>query len=425
MDDFSGKEVQGLNSRVLRFLKLYLSSFPGLFRFAWKVKHIFSPPAIRDPSPVEIIAGAKPVILFIDSAIPPTDRDAGAVTISQFMVLFAARGWSVYLWPLDQLDQGRMRRHLEKQNIQIVLSGHDDGLRSWLSRHSTKIAVIFLNRPAMTASLLPLLLGGNYKLAYYGHDLHSHRFMAEAAQTGHWEIRLLAKRFKKLETSISRVVDYCYYPSPEEVAEVQRLAPSANVKELPPYFFDFKQIDSPSPPPGGNLLFVGNFGHVPNVDAAIWLVQEIWPKIRARVSNVHLTIAGSNPPPSLIQMVRDTECIDITGWVTEEQLLQLYSESRIALIPLRFGAGVKHKLVTAVVRGCPVVTTETGLQGLKELKGSIGLANSPDEIASECQQLIMSDELWSFRVGSARRALADRFTADAMWRALSDLHEGA
>jgi glycosyltransferase involved in cell wall biosynthesis len=318
-----------------------------------------------------------------------------------------------------------MRRHLEKQNIQIALSAHGDGLRSWLSRHSTKIAVILLNRPAMTASLLPLLLGGNYKLAYYGHDLHSHRFLAEAAQTGHWEIRLLAKRFKKLETHIARVVDYCYYPSPDEVAVVQRLAPSAKVKELPPYFFDFKQIDSTSPPPGGNLLFVGNFGHVPNVDAAIWLIQEIWPKIRACVDNVHLTIAGSNPPASLIQLARDTECVEITGWVTDEQLLHLYSKSRIAIIPLRFGAGVKHKLVTAVVQGCAVVTTETGLQGLKELEGSVGLANSSDEIASECQLLIMNDDFWSFRVGSARKALADRFTADAMWRALSDLHEGS
>jgi glycosyltransferase involved in cell wall biosynthesis len=411
--------------RIRRFLKLYLSSFTELFLFSYQVRLFFSSHQRDKLHGVEILSASTPAILFIDSSIPPTDRDAGAVSISQFMILFASQGWTVYLWPLDQIDQPEIRKYLELQKVQTILSANKVGLRTWLTRNSPMFKVIFLNRPAMAASLLSILPQGKYKLAYYGHDLHGHRFEAEAQQTGQWEIGCLANRFKRLERNLSRAVDYCYYPSFEEVAEVKKSSPTATVKELPPYFFDFKHLDIPSPPAGANLLFIGNFSHFPNVDAATWLVQDIWPRIRERVNNVQLTIAGSGPPQSLINLIRDTEQIELTGWVSEKRLRQLYSASRIAIIPLRFGAGVKHKVVSAVVRGCPIVTTETGIQGLRELQGSVGLANSADQIASECQQLIVSDDLWSFRLESARRALADRFTADSMWQALVDLHRDA
>jgi glycosyltransferase involved in cell wall biosynthesis len=412
-----------LFSRLRRFLKLYLSSLSSVVISFYEIRRFFSILCRNPQSDTAIQRFSAPAILFIDSDIPRIDRDAGAVSVGQFMTLFASHGWRVYLWTLDQADPSPIKRHFAERNINVISPSKALSLKSWIKRNASSFRVIFLNRPALSAALLTILPQGSHKIAYYGHDLHSQRFTAEAQQTGRGESRLLAQRFKSLEQRIAKSVDFCYYPSADEVAEMNTLSAASNAKVLPPYYFDFDELHTPVPPKGADFLFVGNFNHLPNVDAALWLVQEIWPCIKQRVNvPLHLTIAGSSPPKSILDLIKKNDDVEVTGWISEQKLSDLYMANRIAIIPLRYGAGVKHKVVSAVIRGCPVVTTEIGLQGLGELKGSVGLANQPDQIAAECYQLIMSDELWSFRVGSARRALANRFTEASMWQALRDLH---
>jgi glycosyltransferase involved in cell wall biosynthesis len=360
----------------------------------------------------------------VDNCIPDDDRDAGAVSIAQFMQIFLDHGWQVYLWPFDQIDRPERRTALLQKGIRVVLSSRRaDGLHLWLHRNAGLLQVVFLSRPALTAYLLPGLKERHYKLVYYGHDLHAERFAQEATQTRHPELKVLAAIYGRMERRICREVDFSYYPSAQEVQALQSCEPQARIRELPPYAFDFNALPPASPSPGAQILFIGNFGHVPNVDAATWLLDEIWPLLQQQVRESRLVIAGSSPPASLIQRAQSChETVTITGWVSNDRLQEYYQSSRIVVVPLRFGAGVKHKVVAAVVHGCPIVSTETGLQGLPELQHAVGLAYDATDFASHCQILIADDQLCQSRIQSARTALANRFSTQSMWSAFHDVH---
>ncbi len=412
--------------RCMRFVRLHLASRPRMVFMLLTLRHLLAlGETPTPPSEDRESDRSAPAILFVEGSMPREDRDAGAVSICQFMQLFVDHGWQVYLWPFDQIDRPELRSYLSSKGICVVLSSRRaSAFLLWLRGKAPRFRVVFLSRPALAAYLVPFLNKRQFRLVYYGHDLHGERFAQEAALTGYWELGFLARRYSALEQQICAAVDLTFYPSAQEVEILKSHVPEANIKELPPYGFDFAKLSAVVPPVSAQVLFVGNFGHLPNVDAAIWLLDEIWPAIRQSLPEAQLVIAGSSPPVSLQKHANlFPSGITLTGWLSEERLDALYRESRVVVVPLRFGAGVKHKVVSAVVRGCPVVTTEIGLQGLDELSGVVGLANNPALFADQCQKLIEDDRLWVSRVESARRALSSRFSRDTMWKVLHKVHQ--
>lgn len=408
--------------RSLRFLKLYLagkSSYVYLFLIVrgWLYSRAFS-----SQLPDRRLART---ILFVEGSTPQCDRDAGSLSIIQFMQLFASHGWQVHLWPFDQIDNLQARSDLERKGIDVILSSRrPDALRTWMSRRASQYNVVFVSRPALAAFLLPWLRNRIGKFAYYGHDLHGERFLQEALLTGHCELRLLSRKYRKIEREICLTADCSYYPSAQEVQIMKASLPEASIKELPPYVFDSFDLEIPVPSAGAHFLFVGNFEHLPNLDAALWLLNEIWPSLRERLGDAHLTIAGSRPPADLIQRARpDCDNVTITGWISDQRLNELYRASRVVVVPLRYGSGIKHKVISAIMKGRPVVTTDIGLQGLPELEDSVGLACNNLEFVRHCELLVNNEQLWSSRVLSARTALAARFSRESVWKALQDLHQ--
>lgn len=109
-----------------------------------------------------------------------------------------------------------------------------------------------------------------------------------------------------------------------------------------------------------SLLFVGGFGHPPNVDAVTFLCDDVLPLVRREVPDVTLTVIGTAPPPAI--QARDGRGIRVAGWVPEvEPFLRSHWMS---VAPLRFGAGMKGKVAEAMAAGLPVVTTTIGAEGL-------------------------------------------------------------
>src|SRR5204862_2652020 len=105
------------------------------------------------------------------------------------------------------------------------------------------------------------------------------------------------------------------------------------------------------PIPSELLLFVGRLTYPPNLDAALWLAEVIFPRVLAARPNARLAIVGSNPPEALRALAGSA--IEITGYVNDQALMQYYDKSRVAMVPLRFGAGVKGKVAEAISAGVP------------------------------------------------------------------------
>jgi len=135
------------------------------------------------------------------------------------------------------------------------------------------------------------------------------------------------------------------------------------------------------------LVFVANFMHPPNVDAAERLVTHIFPQVRARVPSVVLAIVGANPPASFTSSVSDG--VTITGRVPD--VVPWMNDAAVVVAPLRVGAGMRVKVVEALAYGKAVVASPRGLEGLDVTDGvHVAVAETDAEFVTRIVELLES-----------------------------------
>lgn len=125
------------------------------------------------------------------------------------------------------------------------------------------------------------------------------------------------------------------------------------------------------------VAFIGGFNHRPNVDAVEYFLSKIWPLAIKIDPNLRLKIAGSNMPKSLSEKIRLAPNTEVVGFV--ESTFDFFDSVRVSIAPLRFGAGVKGKIVTSLLHGVPVVASQLAVEGMS-LKPGIDLLASQSRI---------------------------------------------
>jgi glycosyltransferase involved in cell wall biosynthesis len=133
----------------------------------------------------------------------------------------------------------------------------------------------------------------------------------------------------------------------------------------------------------GALLFVGGFGYLPNLDAALWILDEILPRLREQSGRpVSLTLVGRNAPKELVERAAAVNAMVLEN---AEDLAPLYGDAGIALVPLRAGGGSRIKLLEAAAHGVPVVATSIGAEnsGMEDGR-DLWIADTPEEMARAC-----------------------------------------
>lgn len=126
-------------------------------------------------------------------------------------------------------------------------------------------------------------------------------------------------------------------------------------------------VDMPNSPPApfedrAHFLSIGNFRHAPNWDAVLWMKTTLWPLIRQQLPTAQLHIYGAYTPPKATALHNAAQGFHVMNWA--EDALQVMSAARVCLAPLRFGAGIKGKIVDAMICGTPNVTTPIGAEGM-------------------------------------------------------------
>ena len=142
-----------------------------------------------------------------------------------------------------------------------------------------------------------------------------------------------------------------------------------------------------------NFLCIGNGKHTPNVDAVLWLSKEIWPLIRKALPEAKVSIYGAYMPQQVNQLHKPEIGFLVKGWA--EDVNEVFKKTRINLAPLRFGAGIKGKLTTAMENGTPSITTAIGAEGMhNDLPWSGAIAETPEDFAREAVRLYSNKEDW-------------------------------
>ncbi len=143
-----------------------------------------------------------------------------------------------------------------------------------------------------------------------------------------------------------------------------------------------------------HFITVGNFRHAPNWDAVLQLKQ-LWPAIRTRIPDAELHIYGAYPPKKATQLHNSKQGFVVKGWV--DDIGQAMASARVCLAPLRFGAGIKGKLLTAMQYATPSVTTEVGAEGIaspEEWPGKVIELTEPAAFIDAACELYSEEANW-------------------------------
>ena len=168
------------------------------------------------------------------------------------------------------------------------------------------------------------------------------------------------------------------------------------------------------------LVFVGNMGYRPNVDAMAFFCQEIYPRIIEKIPDLKLWIVGINPSPEVKKL--ENENVHVTGQV--DDVRPYYRRSTVCVVPLRAGGGTRIKILESMALGRPVVTTTIGCEGLDVVDGQhLFIADTPGRFADAVLRLL-TDEGLRHRVTKQARELAEtRYDWDTIAGDLSCVYE--
>jgi len=174
-----------------------------------------------------------------------------------------------------------------------------------------------------------------------------------------------------------------------------QFAVDADIIHLCPFMFEKQHVhlSSPTFEERSHFISIGNFRHVPNWDAVLWMKQQIWPLIRSRLPEAQLHIYGAYTPSKARALHQPDRGFHVLG--RAEQVNTVMQQAKVCLAPLRFGAGIKTKLAEAMLNGTPSVTTSIGIEGMHhDLPWAGSVADSAETLADAAVSLYQDKERW-------------------------------
>ncbi len=371
-------------------------------------------------------ARGRPHLLVIDHYVPQPDRDAGSRTMVQFIDTYLDAGWNVKFWPDNLYHDPVYTRALQQRGVEVFHGAEYAGqFGRWMKDNGAFIDRVLLSRPHVAVKYFDDIRNHSRAwVQYYGHDVH-HLRVAEQRRIHPDDAQLTEQEstLTELERRVWSLADEVLYPSVTEVdyvaGQLVGAGTATRARVVQPYYFD--RIAEPEHdilPSRRDLVFVAGFSHTPNVDAAMWLCREVFPGLQRRHPGLTLWLVGSNPTEQVQSLAGPW--VRVTGHVSDLELARHYAQARVVVAPMRFGAGVKSKVLEAMAHGCPVVTTSTGYQGLADLAALPAPADTAAEFVATTERLLLDDDAWRRARRSGIEYVRARFSRASMRTSLVD-----
>jgi len=228
------------------------------------------------------------------------------------------------------------------------------------------------------------------------------------------------QRIKNYEREVCKQYDQVIVVSPVDKAAIESL----EIINVNPLGVDTKAFPfAPGRREPYSIIFTGNMGYFPNIEATHYFVREIFPLIRLRIPEAKLYIVGANPPRDIRKLSADKNII-VTGFVDDIQ--EYLARTTVAVCPIRAGSGMQFKILEAMATGIPVVATEYVLGAIQATPGeNIILANEPAEFAYQVVELLKNPSLRQRLAMKARQLIEEKYTWEISVRQLERIYETA
>ncbi len=300
-------------------------------------------------------ASDRPRALFIDGHVPVATRDAGSRVLLSHMRAMQRLGYAVSLASPEFVQEPPMIAGVDWLGAPL-----HDSVESILQRQAGRFDVVYLHRVDVASRYMALVRQHmpRARVLYNVADLHHVRVARQAGSEQRPELLPVSDRLRLAETVAAMSADAVLVHSLDELALLRRLAPQAKLHHVP--------IDvsvRPGARPFGarrGVAFVGGYRHAPNVDAAHVLVDEVMPLVWDQVPGLPCLLIGSDMPDRVRRLAGPH--IELAGQVADLDLV--LERVRLTTAPLRYGAGVKGKVLDSLAAAVPCVMSPIAAEGL-------------------------------------------------------------
>ena len=353
----------------------------------------------------------QPQVLVIDAQVPRPDHDSGSLRLVNLMRLLREEGAHVVFMPANRTRVTPYTEALQHMGVEAWHAPSAPALPAWLRMHGARFDAVMVSRHYVAGELLPLLRAHapRARRVFDTVDLHYLREARAADLAGDVAQARVAARTRAHELAVIAAADVTLVVSEVERALLAQDAPGARVEVVS----NLHQVAGPGPgfDARDGIVFVGGFRHPPNVDAVHWFVEEVFPKVRARLPGVTFHCIGSHPPAGLQALAAHEGVVmhghvpDITPWM---------AGARVAVAPLRYGAGVKGKVNLSMAHGQPVVATSCAVEGMHLADGhDVLVADGADAFADAVVRAHTDATLWQSLATHGLANVSAHFSLDA------------
>ena len=332
-------------------------------------------------------------ILVIDATTPTPDCDAGSVTAFFYLKILVELGYKVSFAPANLVSLEKYTADLQRIGIECLYGPHVASIKQYLKDSGQYYDYVFLYRAYTAWDFIHDVKAycPKAKLIFDTVDLHYLREERLSELSNSASMKAQAARTKEVELSLVSLCDATIVLSPVEKDILLRERPGARIHTIP------LLLDIPGSKTGfkdrHGLVFIGGYGHPPNVDAVLYFAESIWPLIKAQIPDITFTILGSSPPDSFRPLARQ-DGIRVVGYVAD--LGEYFDTCTLSIAPLRFGAGIKGKIGTSFCYGVPCVASSVAVEGMGLTDGrEVLVADTPAAFAEAVCRLYREQDTWA------------------------------
>jgi polysaccharide biosynthesis protein PslH len=231
-------------------------------------------------------------------------------------------------------------------------------------------------------------------------------------------LRLEGRRFERFDRRRLGAYDLLVTMSEDDAAAVRSVSDTPSV--VVPNGVDTSALRAGPPVSEPLAIFTGTLAYPPNAEALLWLLRDLWPRIRADVPAARLLVVGRDAPEEARRLAGADDSVTLAGWVPDMQ--PWFDRASVVLVPIRSGGGTRLKILDGLASGRAMVTTSAGVQGVDVRDGEHALvADGADAFTTATVRLLRDGDLRARLGASARRLAEERYD----WAALGDRLERA
>jgi GT2 family glycosyltransferase len=345
-----------------------------------------------DPGALPALRAKAGRVLVVDATTPTPDKDSGSIDARNLMCIFLGMGFHVVFLPESCCHEGHYTEELQRIGIECLYGPWVPSVQEGIRRYAPGADLVVLTRVGVAAPLVPLVreCAPQAKICFDTVDLHFLRESREAELDGSAVLAGMARKTRELELEVIARADLTLLRSAHEVDVLREALPGARLLQMP----IMRDVPGPAPTPWGqrkDIVFIGGYAHPPNVDAVKHFVAEVMPLLRERGFPGRFVIAGSDPPSEVLALAAGD--VEVRGFV--EDLGALFGGCRLTVAPLRYGAGMKGKVISSLTHGVPCVASPIAVEGSVLTHGEhLLVAETGEEMAQAIMTLYADEALW-------------------------------